>query len=85
MFKVEDKNDIIASCDGTLTHESPTLFLNSPNYTMKEKFSYVEKYLCGFQLFLVPNLCCNHDLKLDIELSNYFERGKHGLMYLNNI
>ena len=34
----EDKNDILAVCDGTLTHESPTLFLNSPSYTMEEKF-----------------------------------------------
>ena len=24
----EDKNDILATCDDTLTHESPTLFLN---------------------------------------------------------
>ncbi len=35
----EDKNDILAVCDGTLTHESPTLLLNSPNYTIKEKFN----------------------------------------------
>ena len=68
----EDKNDILAVCDGTLTHESPTLFLNSPSYTMEEKFAYVEKYLCGLQLSLVPNLCCNHDSKLDIDLINYF-------------
>ena len=25
-LKVEDKNDIIDACDGTLTHESPTFF-----------------------------------------------------------
>ena len=74
-YSCEDKNDIIAACDGTLTHESPTLFLNSLNYTMEEKFAYVERYLCALQLSLVPNLCCNHDLKLDIDLSNYFERG----------
>jgi hypothetical protein len=28
--------------------------LKSPNYTLEEKFSYVEKYLCDFQLSLVP-------------------------------
>ena len=33
----EDKNDILAACDNTLTHESPTLFLNSPIHTMEEK------------------------------------------------
>jgi hypothetical protein len=79
----EDKNDILAVCDVTLTHESPTLFLNSPNYTIEEKFAYVEKYLCGLQLSLVPNLCCNHDIKLDIDLNNYFERGKHANEFHN--
>ena len=34
----EDKNDILAVCDGTLTHESPTLFLNSPSYTMETQY-----------------------------------------------
>jgi hypothetical protein len=29
----QDKDDILVVCSGTLTHESPTLFLNSPNYT----------------------------------------------------
>ena len=48
----EDKNDILAACDDTLTHESPTLFLNSPIHTLQEKFAYVEKYLCGLQLSL---------------------------------
>jgi hypothetical protein len=28
----EDKDDILVVCNGTLTHESPTLVLNSPNY-----------------------------------------------------
>jgi hypothetical protein len=79
----EDKNDILAVCDGTLTHESPTLFLNSPNYTIEEKFAYVEKYLCGLQLPLVPNLCCNHDIKLNIDIINYFERGKHANEFHN--
>ena len=82
-LEVEDKNDIIAACDGTLTHESPTLFLNSPNYTIEEKFAYVEKYLCGLQLPLVPNLCCNHDIKLNTDLINYFERGKHANEFHN--
>ena len=57
----EDKNDILVVCENTLTNESPTLFLNSPNNTIGEKFSYVEKYLCGLQSSLVQNLFCNHD------------------------
>ena len=79
----EDKNDILVVCDGTLTHENPTLFLNSPSYTMEEKFAYVEKYLCGLQLSLVPNICCNHDIKPYIDLNNYFERGKHANEFQN--
>ena len=68
----EDKNDILSVCENTITYESPTVFLNSPNYTIEEKFAYVEKYLCGLQLSLVPNICCNHDIKLYIDLNNYF-------------
>ena len=79
----EDKNDILAVYDSTLTHESPAMFLNSPIYTVEEKIAYVEKYLCGLQLSLVPNLCCNHDIKLDIDLNNYFERGKHANEFQN--
>ena len=59
------------------------MFLNSPNYTIEEKFAYVEKYLCGLQLSLVPNFCCNHDIKLDIDRNNYFERGKHANEFQN--
>jgi hypothetical protein len=29
------------------------------------------------QLSLVPNPRYNHNIKLDIDLNNYFERGKH--------
>ena len=50
---------------------------------MEEKFAYVEKYLCGLQLSLVPNICCNHDMKLYIDLNNYFERGKHANGFQN--
>ena len=39
----EDKNDILAAYDSTLTHESPVMFLNSLIYTIEEKIAYVEK------------------------------------------
>jgi hypothetical protein len=55
----ENKDDILAIYSGTLTHESPTLFLNSPNYTLEEKLAYVEKYLCGLQLPYVENPHCH--------------------------
>jgi hypothetical protein len=79
----EDKDDILAVCSGTLTHESPTLFLNSPNYTLEEKFAYVEKYLCDLQLSLVPNPHYNNNIKLDIDLNKYFERGNHANEFHN--
>jgi hypothetical protein len=73
----EDQNNILVVCNGTLTHESPTSFLNYSNYTLEEKFAYVEKYLCDLQLSLVSNPRYNHNIKIDIDLNNYFERGKH--------
>jgi hypothetical protein len=57
--------------------------MNSPNYTLEEKFAYVERYLCDLQLSLVPNPCYNHNIKLDIDLNNYFERGKHANEFHN--
>jgi hypothetical protein len=68
----------------TLTHESPTLFLNSPIYTLEEKFAYVEKYLCGLQLPCVQNPHCHYDLNNKNSTINYFERGKHANEYNDN-
>jgi hypothetical protein len=64
-------------------YEIPTLFLNSPTYTLEEKFAYIEKYPCDLQLSLVPNPHYNHNIKLDIDLNNYFERGKHANKFHN--
>ena len=62
---------------------NPTLFLSSPNHTIEEKLAYVKKYLCGLQLSLIPNLCCSHNIKIDTNLSNYFERGKSASEFHN--
>jgi hypothetical protein len=43
----EDENDMVAISDDTLIHESPIVFLNSPNHTIEEKYVYVENYLYG--------------------------------------
>ena len=72
----EDKNDTLAACDNTLTHESPTLFLNSPNHTMEEKLLYVEEYLCGLKLSYTNNHF-THNHHVYGASCNYFERGKH--------
>ena len=57
--------------------------MNSPNHTIEEKLAYVNKYLCDLQLSLDPNLCCSHNIKIDINLSNYFERGKNATEFHN--
>jgi hypothetical protein len=44
--------------------------LNSPNYTLEEKFSYVEKYLCDLQLSLVPNPCYNQEAMIPPKLGD---------------
>jgi hypothetical protein len=66
----EDKDDILAVCSGNLTHESPTSFLNSPNYTLEDKFAYVEKYLCDLQLSLVPNPRYNQEAMIPPKLGD---------------
>jgi hypothetical protein len=44
------ENAILDDHDDTLLQESPIVFLNSPNHTIEEKYSCVEKYLHGLQL-----------------------------------
>ena len=53
---------------------SPTLFLKSPNHTIEEKLAFVKKYVCDLQLSLDPEFCCSHNIKIDTNPSNYFER-----------
>jgi len=79
----EDKNDQLDICDNTHTHMNPTLLLSSPNHTIEEKLAYVKKYLCCLQLSLDPNICCSHNIDIDTNLSNYFERGKSASEFHN--
>jgi hypothetical protein len=76
----EDKDDMLAVCDNTLTHESPTLFLNSPIYTI-EKFLYAEKYLCGLKLSCTNNHSTHNHHVYDVSC-NYFERGRRPYLYV---
>jgi hypothetical protein len=46
----EDKNDTLVICEDILIHGSSILFINSPNYTIKEKYACVEKFLCGLKI-----------------------------------
>jgi hypothetical protein len=56
--------------------------LKSPTYTIEEKYAYVEKYLCGLQIFYKKSYC-NHDAMIKNDIGNYFERGKHATECLN--
>jgi hypothetical protein len=56
--------------------------LQSPNYTIEEKYAFVEKYLCGLQLSYEKSYC-NHEVMIKNDISNYFERGKHANEFLN--
>jgi hypothetical protein len=77
---LEGKNDILVVHDDTLIHESPIVFLNSPNHTIEEKYACVEKCLCGLQLSYTYKIhVCNHDATMENGTSNYFERGKHAI------
>jgi hypothetical protein len=74
----EDENDMLAISDDTLIHDSPIVFLNSPNHTIEEKYAYVENYLYGLQLSYACEIpICNHNDMIENGTSNYFERGKH--------
>ena len=57
--------------------------MSSPNHTIEEKLAYVKRYLCCLQLSLDLNICCSHNIEIDTNLSNYFERGKSASEYHN--
>jgi hypothetical protein len=67
----EDKNNEFASCYDPLVHEnSILLFLESPIYSIEEKYAYIEKYLCGLQLSYEKSYC-SHDTMIKTGTSNY--------------
>jgi hypothetical protein len=71
---LEDKNDTLVVYDNALICESPILCLNSPDYTIEEKYACVENYLYDLQLsYAYENPCCNHDTMIEKGTSNYLE------------
>ena len=40
------KNEIVAIAP---THDNPIIFLNSPNYTISEKFALIKDYIDGLR------------------------------------
>ena len=53
------KNEIVAIAP---THDSPIIFLNSPNYTISEKFALIKDYMMGFilplHMMILMNILC---------------------------
>ena len=53
------KHEIIAIAP---THDSPIIFLNSPDYTISEKFAFIKDYIDGLHLLLhmmiLMNIIC---------------------------
>jgi hypothetical protein len=68
----EDRNAILVIHDDVLIHESPILFLKSPTYTVEDKYTYVEKYLCGLQLSYQKSYC-NHDTMIKNDITTLKE------------
>ena len=53
------KHEIVAIAP---THDSPIIFLNSPNYTISEKFALIKDYMMGFilplHMMILMNIIC---------------------------
>src|SRR5215216_364870 len=77
------KNEIVSIAP---THDSPIIFLNSPNYTISEKFALLKDYIDG-----LPFTITHHDFDeyymhvLSDPSCNYYERGTTSLpLYVSN-
>ena len=66
------KNEVVAIAP---THDSPIIFLNSPNYTISEKFVLIKDYIDGLPFTIAhDNFECNMHV-LASPTCNYYERG----------
>ena len=67
------KNGIIAT---TPTHDSPIIFLNSPNYTISEKFALIKDYIDGLHFATTHDDFDEYNMHvLAAPTWNYYERG----------
>ena len=67
------KNEIVATAP---THDSPIIFLNSPNYTISKKFALIKDYIDGLPFTVAHDNFdeCNMHV-LASPTCNYYERG----------
>ena len=71
------KNEIVAIAP---TLDSPIIFLNSPNYTISEKFDLIKDYIDGLRFTIARDDSIGYDMHvLAAPTSNYYERGTSSL------
>ena len=67
------KHEIVAIAP---THNSPIIFLNSPNYTISEKFALVKDYIDGLPFTVAHDDFDEYNMHvLAAPTCNYYERG----------
>jgi hypothetical protein len=67
------KHDIVAIAP---THDSPIMFLNSPNYTISEKFTLIKDYIDGLCFTAIHDDFDRYNTHvLAAPTCNYYEKG----------
>ena len=67
------KNEIVAIAP---THDSPIIFLISPNYTISEKFALIKDYIDGLRFTISHDDFDEYNMHvIDTPTCNYYERG----------
>ena len=67
------KHEIVATAP---THDSPIIFLNSPDYTISEKFTLIKDYIDGLPYTVAHDDFDRYNMHvLAAPTCNYYERG----------
>ena len=57
-------------------HESPIIYLNSPDYTISEKFALIKDYVDGLHFTIANDNFYRYNMHvLGAPTCNYYERG----------
>ena len=77
------KNEIVAIAP---THDSPIIFLNSPNYTISEKFALIKNYIDGLRSTTTHDYFDGYNMHvLSAPTCNYYEKGTTSTpLYVSN-
>ena len=77
------KNEIVAIAP---KHDNPIIFLNSPNYTISERFVLIKDYIDGVRSIIAHDDFHKYNMHvLASPTCNYYERGTTSLpLYVSN-